>query len=229
MHYMTQSSLTSTEDGPNVVGRLRLQMNEQGGSSKQSLELNVEGLASTTAYNLIAVVGEDTNAVPVDELLSDRKGRLHLQYRYSGQGNGGGNRVQLPEALKPLVDVRSVGIENSSTQTLAYAWIADAEKFQYLVKRNLSPEDPDGSPAGQISLIANQSKVHFWLLAGGLNAADTYHLALNSQIVSTVVADDSGRAEIKSWPVNAPAVLDVRLLSVLDGSSNVVLSTTLPK
>lgn len=229
MHYQTQSTLTSTEAGSNVVGRLRIQMNEQGRSSKQSLDLDVDGLASSTTYRLIAVVGDDTNTIPVVEVVSDRKGRLRLQYKTKGQGNGGGNRNQLPESLTPLVDVRSLGIENSSTQTLAYAWVADAGKFQYLVKCNLSPEDSNGTAAGQMSLIANQRKVQFWLLAGGLSASTNYHLSVNSEVVSTVMANDAGRLEIKGWPTNAPAVLDVHLLSLLDGNSNVVLSATLPR
>ncbi len=227
LHYMTHSDLVSTEAGSNVVGRLRLQMNEQGRSSKQSVDLHVDGLASNAAYNVIAVVGDDTNTVPVDEVVADRKGRLRLNYKTMGQGRGGRN--PLPDELNPLVDVRSIGLENASTQTVAYAWIADAEKFQYLVKRNLTPEDTNGTAAGQISLIANQRKVSFWLLAGGLNVTNSYHLALNSEIVGTVVATDGGRVEIKQWPTNAPSVLDLRSLSLLDGSSNVVLSTTLPK
>ena len=229
MHYMTRNALVSTEAGSNVVGWVRLQMNEQGGSSKQSLELFATGLAADTPCNLIAVAGEETNATPVDEVLADQKGRLRLKYKTNGQGNGGRSQDQIPEALRPLVDVRSLGLENASTQTLAYAWIADADKFELLVKRNLSPEDTNGTAAGQLSLVANQRKVQFWLLAGGLSATNNYHLALNSEIVDTVAANVDGRVEIKGWPTNAPAILDLRSLSLLDGSSNVVLSTTLPK
>jgi hypothetical protein len=67
------------------------------------------------------------------------------------------------------------------------------------------------------------------LRAGGLNATNDYHLALNSEILSTVSANEDGRLEIKDWPTNAPAILELRSLSVLDGSSNVVLRTTLPR
>src|SRR5688572_6492914 len=63
MHYMTRNALVATEAGSNVVGWLRLQHNEQGRSSKQSLRLHVAGLETNADYNLIAVVGDDTNAV----------------------------------------------------------------------------------------------------------------------------------------------------------------------
>jgi hypothetical protein len=227
MHYMTQNTLVATEAGSNVVGLLRLQHNEQGHSSKQSLRLHVAGLETNATYNLIAVVGDDTNAVPVATFAANRHGRSHLSYMSRGQGRGGKN--PLPDELNPLTNVRSVGVENASTQTVAYAWIADADRFQYIVKRNLTPEDTNGTAAGSISLIANHRRVNFRLLAGGLVATNDYHLALNSDIVSTVQANDDGRVQITNWPTNAPAVLELRSLSLLDGTSNVVLHTQLPK
>jgi hypothetical protein len=227
MHYMTRNALMTTDAGSNVVGWLRLQHNEQGHSSKQSLQLFVNGLEASTNYNLIAVVGDDTNTIPVAEFGANRKGRVRMNYMTRGQGRGGKN--PLPGELTPLTDVRSIGIENTSTQTVAYAWMADAEKFQVLVKRNLTPEATDGTAAGQLSLIANHRKVHFRLLAGGLNATNDYHLAMNSDIVGTVMANEDGRVDIRSWPNNAPAVLELRSLALLDGGSNVVLSTTLPR
>jgi len=227
MHYMTRNALVATEAGSNVIGWLRLQHNEQGHSSKQSLRLLVRGLETNALYNLIAVVGDDTNAVPVASLTANRYGRSHLFYISHGQGRGGKN--PLPDELSPLTNVRSIGVENTSTQTVAYAWIADADRFQYIVKRNLTPEDTNGAAAGSVSLIANHRHVNFRLLAGGLGATNDYHFALNSNIVSTVQADLDGRVQIRGWPTNAPAVLELRSLSLLDGSSNVVLHTPLPK
>jgi hypothetical protein len=226
LHYMTRNTLVTT-NGSNVVGSLRLQQNEQGHSSKQSLHLFVSGLETNAPYTLIAIIGDDTNAVPVATFTANRLGRSHVFYMTRGQG--GGARNPLPDELNPLTDVHAIGIENASTQTVAYAWIADADKFQYLVKRNLTPAETNGTAAGSISLIANQQHVNFRLLAGGLAVTNDYHLALNSNIVNTITADGDGRLEIKSWPTNAPAILDLRLLSLLDASSNTVLSTTLPR
>ena len=226
MHYMTRNDLIGADS--NVVGWVRLQHNEQGHSSKQSLQLFASGLETNAPYNLIAIVGDDTNAVPVDEVAVDSKGRAKLNYMTKGKGNGGKN--PLPDALTPLTDVRAIGIENASTQTVAHAWIADADKFQVLVKRNLTVEDTNGTAAGSISLIANQRKVNFRLLAGGLSVSNDYQLVLNSDVVSTVAANDDGRVDIRLWPEGAPAILELRTLVLRDGAnSNVVLSTTLPK
>ncbi len=227
MHYMTRNALVTNDAGSNVVGWVRLQHNEQGNSSKQSLQLFVNGLETNAPYKLIATVGDYTNAIPVEEFSADGKGRVRLNYMTRGQGNGHKNPP--PEELIPLTGVHSLGIENSSTQTVAYAWMADAERYQVLVKRNLTAEDTNGTAAGSISLIANQNKVNFRMLAGGLSVSNDYHLVLNSDVVSTVTANNDGRLEIKGWPSNAPAILELRSLALRDSSSNVVLSTTLPK
>jgi hypothetical protein len=227
LHYKTQNHLVATETGSNVSGGLRLQHNEQGHSSKQTLHLSVAGLEPNTSYNLIALVGDDTNAIPVGELTTDQRGRGRVTYTLRGQDHGGKN--PLPAPLSPLTDLRSLGIENASTQIVAHAWIADAEKFQYLIKRNLTASAPDGTAAGSISLIANTQRVNFRLLAGGLSSTNDYHLALNSNVVSTVTSDADGRLEIREWPVGSPAILDLRALSLMDSSSNSVLHTVLPK
>jgi hypothetical protein len=227
LHYMTRNTLVATDAGSNAVGWLRLQQNEQGHSSKQSLQLLVAGLETNAPYDLIAIVGDDTNAVSVASLTVDRRGRSRLAYLSQGQGRG--DKYPLPDELNPLTNVRSIGVENANTQTVAYAWIADAEEFQYIVKRNLTPEDTNGAAAGSVSLIANHRHVNFRLLAGGLGPTNDYHLALNSNIVNTVQTGDDGRLQIRDWPANAPAVLELRSLSLLDGSSNVVLHTQLPR
>ena len=127
-----------------------------------------------------------------------------------------------------LTDVRFIGVENASTQLVAYAWIADAPQFAYLVKRNLTPNDTNGA-AGSISLIANQRRVNFRLLAGGLTPTAGYYLALNSNIMTTVLSDVNGRLDLKTWPTNGGPILELRSLSVQDAVSNIVLSTTLPR
>jgi hypothetical protein len=227
MHYMTRNELRTTNDVPVVLGSVRVQVNEQGRSSKQMLDIRLGSLEGNTNYNLLALMRDGTNTFVVDDFESNDKGRARLSFMSKGQGHGGKNPV--PESLTPLTDLRAIEIHNAATQTVAFTWIADATRFQYLIKRNLTPEDTNGPAAGSISLIANQNKVRFRLLAGGLNATNDYHLALNSVVVGTVAANEGGRLEINSWPTNAPAILDLRSLSLLDGGSNVVLSTMLPK
>lgn len=227
MHYMTRSELRSTNEASPVLGTVRLQSNEQGQSAKQRLDIRLSGLETNATYGLIALMGDDTNAFRVVDIHSNGKGHARLSFRSKSQGQGGRNPV--PESLSPLTDLRALGVENAETQTVAHAWIADAAKFQYIVKRNLTPADPEGTAAGSISLIANPNRVRFRLLAGGLAATNDYHLALNSEVHVTVQSGEDGRIEIKEWPATAPRVLDLRSLAIWDAGSNAVLHTSLPR
>jgi hypothetical protein len=227
MHYMTRNELKSTDGPDTVLGTVRLQSNEQGHSSKQMLDIRLAGLEADATYRLLAVMGDDTNAFVAGEFLTDSDGAARLSYMSKSNGRGGKSPV--PDSISPLTDLRALAIENAATQLVAQVWIADSGAFQYLVKRNLAPEDPAGPAAGSISLIANQEHVQFRLMAGGLIATNDYHLALNGESKMVVQPDADGRVEIRTWPVDAPAVLDLRSLAVWDAGSNVVLRTSLPR
>jgi len=231
LHYMTRNDFATTEAGSNVVGSVRLQFNEQGHALKQSLSLQLAGLDAGASYDLTAVLGDDTNAVVASSLPADSRGRIRVAYRAHGPvaAHGHAPKNPLPVALDPLTSVQALGLDNAATQTVAFVWIANAPKFQLLVKRNLNVDDTNGLAAGSISLIANAHHVNFRLRAGGLAPTNDYHLALNSNVVSTVQANDAGELQIREWPLTAPPVLDLRHLQLLDAGSNVVLSTTLPR
>lgn len=227
MHYMTRSELVSTNSSNVVVGTVRLQSNEQGHSAKQMLDIRLVRLETNAMFRLLAVMGDDTNAFVVGDFSTSRNGRARLSYMTKNNGKGG--KAPVPESISPLTDLRALGIENAATQTLAHVWIADSERFQYLVKRNLTPEDETGPAAGSISLIANHQRTKFRLLAGGLVPENSYHLALNGESRMTVQPDADGRVDIRTWPVDAPSVLDLRSLAIWDAGSNVVLRTSLPR
>jgi hypothetical protein len=226
-HYQTRNNLEGTVVGPTAAGTLRLQSNVQGKSAKESFRLRVTGLTATNTYQLLSITGEDTNSIPVGEFTTDRKGRATVSFSKKGNGNGKNNN--LPAELDPLINLRAVGVANSSNETVVVTWINTSTSYQYLVKRNLTSSDTDGTAAGSISLIANAARTKFKLLAGGLSATNEYHLALNGNVVQTASSDEDGRLTISGYPTNAPVVLDLRSLSLVDGSSNVVLTTTFPR
>ncbi|MEO6183168.1 MAG: hypothetical protein ABIP71_08760, partial [Verrucomicrobiota bacterium] len=227
-HYQTRNNLTATETEPAATGVLRLQSNVQGNSAKESFRLTVSGLTAGSTYQLIAISGEETNSVSVGEFTTDSKGEATVLY--SKKGNGNGKKNNLPAELDPLYNLRAVGVANESTQTVLVAWINTSTAYQYLVKRNLTAPDANSTAAGSISLKSNAANTKFNLRAGGLSATNEYHLALNvSNIIQTVSSDANGRLSITQWPALAPAILDLRSLSLLDSSSNVVLTTSLPR
>ena len=231
LHYMTRNTLEATPIASSAAGGLRLQYNTQGNSLKQTLQLTVTGLEPTNSYMLLALSGDSLLSEPVGTFTTDKKGKARISFLAKGSLNGHGNngkKNNLPAALDPLTDLHVLSIADATTQVVATATIDQAGSFQYLVKRNLTVDNASGA-AGSISLIGNRKHVNFRLLAGSLTASNTYYLALNSNILSTATSDGTGRLELKQWPSNAPAILDLQLLQVLNSESNSVLSTTLPK
>jgi hypothetical protein len=227
MHYMTRTPLSATDVEPNVSGSVRLQFNEQGRSSLQKFDLSATGLEPGAEYFLVVARGDDTNLVGI--VTSDTHGRVRLSYMKKGNGRGN-PRKALPPELDPVSEILGLGLQETvNTQTVAFAWIATSPSFQYLVKRNLTSTDTSAPPAGSISLKANPQNVNFRLLADGLTGGNTYHLALNSNVVASATANADGTLEVNAWPASAPAVLELRSLSLWDDSSNVVLGTSLPK
>ena len=227
LHYTTSTALVPTEVGSNVTASLRLDLKEQGNAAGQKFDLKAEGLPPGTVHSLLAVKGENLDVSEVGTATSDSRGQLTLSYMQQGQGNGSGKKA-LPDGLNPVTDLRGFGLQ-VGTQVLAFAWVNASSKYQYLVDRNLTQQDIHATPAGSIHLKASASSVNFRLWADGLSVSNTYYLKLNSNVVQAVTADGTGALTLKAWPTNAPAVLDLRSLALLDGGSNVVLSTTLPK
>lgn len=243
LHFKTTSDLVATEAVPEADGSLRLQSNAQGNSQKQSLDLTVAGLTPSTTYLVGALVGNATNSAVVPlytndgshvvagTFTTDARGKARISYTgkaAKGNGKGNGSKGQLPEDLNPLSDLRAVTVYDAATQTVAYAWINQASTYQVLVKRNLTPTE-GSTAAGSISLTATHSKTSFRLLADGLTPGAEYKLALDLAVVATALADENGRLELNGWPESAPAVLDVRLLEVVDSLGATVLAAPLPQ
>ena len=229
LHYQSRAPVMGAAPESTVSGSTSLQFNEQGGASLQKLDFTASGLAPSTTYNLIAVLGADPNAQSITAVTTDSRGRVRLSFMQKGDEQGTGNKA-LPAALNPVTHIRGLGLaETVNSQTVAFALVSEASSIQYLVKRNLTPADTNATPAGSISLKANASTVNFRLLAGGLNPGATYSLALNGTVLASTTANSEGLLKFSAWPANAPAVLEVHTLALVDGSDNVVLSTLLPK
>ena len=222
LHYLVRTPLVTVPGSP-AAGAVRLQSNEQGKSSMQKFDLDATGLEPLTDYALIIATDEETNAVQT--VKSDKKGRLDISYMATGQGGG---KKAFPAGFASLTEIRALSLQKGP-DVVAGAFISTSPAFEYLVKRPLTQADTNATAVGGFILKANANTVNFRLRAAGLGAGQTYQLALNATVVQTVSADALGQVVIEGWPAGAPAVLDLRALSLLDGSNAVVLGTTLPK
>jgi hypothetical protein len=227
----TRSQIDPAEIAPTTTGTMRLQYQEKGQARKQSLQILGAGLDTNSPVSLTAAIGSDTDVTTVLSSQTDQRGRVLLSFQSKEPSRRQPRGEEpLPDVLSPLTQVRAICIENAALQVVGFAWVANASTYRYIVRRNLTPTDSNSTAAGSIKLIANQNKVSFTLLAGGLAPAGSYSLVLNQTPVLSTTADNNGRLRIRQWPTNAPAVLDLRALALADDAGGTtVLSTTLPE
>lgn len=224
LHYLVRTPLEVAPQSP-VTGTVRLQSNEEEKTSMQRFDLDAKGLEPAADYVLVVATDDETNAVQT--LKSDGKGRVAVSYIAKGQGEGP-NKKAFPVGFAPLTEIRGLSLQKGP-DVVAGMITSTSPEFEYLVKRPLTQADTNGPVNGTIHLKANTNEVKFRLTATGLIPGETYRLILNEIVIQTVIADSLGQVVTEGWPATAPAVLDLRTLSLLDGSSSVLLGTTLPK
>jgi hypothetical protein len=212
-----------------AAGSVNAKQNQQGHANNERLDISISGLTSNTNYQLLAMLGDDTNLTQIADVATDANGAAALHYVKVGNGNGnagglGHGKSPLPGALDPLSNIRELTILNTSTQAVLTADLTAPDKLQYLIKRDLSTGNVDA----QLRIKATTSQTQFRLTASGLNPTNDYLLVLNGSIAETDTTDAGGNLKISSLLQNPGDILDLHTIALWDSVSNVVLSTTLP-
>lgn len=225
LHFFVRKGLSNSGTVTNATGFVNARQNEQGRANNQTLDIVARGLDTNTTYQLMALVGDDTNLTWVTNVDSDMRGRVLLQYRQLGNGHGlGHGRLPLPALLDPVSEVRELSLFNGSTQAVLTADLTLPDRLEYLIKRDLSTNSVDAL----LRLHATTHVTQFRLTAAGLSPTNDYLLVLNGGIVQTNSTDARGRLVIRSLLENPVDILQVHSMELWDGASNVVLSTSLP-
>ena len=225
LHLSIRANLSNQGVISNATGFVSLTENQQGNSHHQELDLFVKHLDTSSTYQLLAQVNDDTNLTSVGTFDTDDNGNAALHYRDFGHGNGMGHgRLALPAALNPLSTVHGLSINDGSNQPVLIADLTSPNKLQYLIKRDLSTDTVDAT----LRIKAMTSQTQFRLNASGLMPTNDYLLVLNGSVVQTETSDSKGSLAIKSLVANPVEILDLTSVALWDSSSNVVLSTTLP-
>jgi hypothetical protein len=225
LHFFVHTTMNNEGVTHSAAGRVDAGRNQQGHADNQRLRVTLRGLDANAAYQLLALVNEDTNLTTVAEFSTDNRGRAALDYRSLGNGRSHGHgKSLLPEFLDPVSNIRELDVFNSNTQAVLSADLTLPDRLQYLIKRDLSTND-----AGALLRIkATTRQTQFRLIADGLDPQADYWLVLNGGIVQTNRTDDRGRLRVTSLLLHPTAILDVRSLGLWDTASNVVLYTELP-
>lgn len=221
LHLFTRKEMANEGVVANASGSISLGQNKQGNANNQRLDLLLSGLETNATYQLLAGVSNNPNLFQVDEFTADNKGKAKLRYR-NGQG-GGHDKKALPGELDPLSNVRSLLVVSGSNIVLS-ADMTMPDTYQYLIKRSLE----NGNVLGFLRVKATTQNNEFRLVASGLNPTNDYSLALNGTVAQTATSDGKGRLAINTSLPSGVDALGVHTVTLLDNTSAVVLSTTLP-
>lgn len=225
LHFTVTSSMTNNGVEPGADGVVTASQKTQGHASNQKLSIVITGLATNTPYELIGAIDSDTNATDIGPFTTDAKGAAIFDFTSLGNGHGGGKHSSaLPDGLNPVSLIRAVDIVNSNAQAVLTADVSAPDKLDYLIKRSLS----NGGVKATLQLHATTRQTQFRLLSTGLATNTDYLLAFNDEVVQTNNSGSKGRLDIHALTATPPDILDVRSVSLLDTSSNVVLQTDLP-
>jgi len=206
--------------------------------------MDVKGLAPTNTYLLQAWLTDLSNATDVAEFTSDLAGAAKLSYKKGiaskSKGKGKGVGASLPSVLDPVtgvlgLDIVSVftttdisNIVSTTTQVVASADLTNPTQYQYLVQRNLDNDGVIAGATGSLRLRGQNNTQQFLLRTDHLVTNTTYMLSINTAVLQTLTSDRKGRIQNMDLPAGSPNVLDIWSVELLDGTTNVVLSTTLP-
>src|SRR5215472_15932725 len=74
LHFFVRKDMSNTGVETNASGTVRARQNEQGHANNQTLEVLAKGLETNTSYQLMALVGDETNLTLVTNFNSDVRG-----------------------------------------------------------------------------------------------------------------------------------------------------------
>ena len=233
LHFFVRKAMVSEGLDTNVVGRVDVKRNRQGNADNQRLNITLTKLDTNVTYQLLAVLGDDTEYTPVTEFTAGPKGSATFRYVSVGASqntNAGVGRwkTALPAVLDPISDLRALAVADSSTQAVLTADLTVPDKLQYLIKRWLDNDPAYPNAAAELRLSATTNKVQFRLRGYRLEPGLSYLLAVNGGVVDTNTADMYGMLSFTNLPVSPMDILLVRELAIWDSANNKVLSTQLP-
>jgi len=218
LHFSDRANFSG--DG-GASGTVFARENKQGKADNQSVSISLKGLDTNAPYTLLISTVDDTNLVSATDFTTDKRGKASLTLKKTGKGN---NKNALPDVMQPVAELRSFAVVNADTQTVATADLTAPTQLQYQIKRDLSTNDITAT----LRIQATTKKTKLRVSARGLPAASDFSLVLNDAVAATDTTDSHGKLEMATELVNPNDILDLRSVVVMDTSSNVVLSTTLP-
>jgi hypothetical protein len=227
LHWGVRKAMTNEDTNSTATAKLDIRQNTQGRADNHHFKLLARGLDTNATYSIWAAIQDDTNFVHVSDFETDRYGRARVFMKKIGSSQGRGHPKgfqSLPAAIDPVSGIREIAIGNVNTQYVFSANLTAPDKLEYLVKRHMEQD----SVSADLRLKATTKRLDFKLTVSGLDATNSYFLALNNEIVATGDSSATGKLSFNSIPVNPADILTIKEVAVWNSSSNSVISTQLP-
>ncbi len=222
LHLFSQTQMTNAGILPDATGSVFIHVNAQSKGKPQDIRLQVRNLEANATYELSAFLANDTNFTPVVSFTSDDHGNAKLEFRDKLAGPPGKHPVPAP--LSPISNVRELAILDATNQIILDVDLSHPNKFEYLLKRDFSTNSVDAL----LQINGNTHGARLRVTASGLDANSQYSLGLNGGIVASENTDAHGRLHI-AFQLDQPTDLfTLQTIDLLDASTNVVDSTSLP-
>jgi hypothetical protein len=228
----------------NASGIVDASFTQHDSATNQLLRISVARLNVSTNYLLRAMLIGDTNLLDVASFDTDKHGRANIRFRRKSDGTAGHAAMLLPDVLNPVTEIAELEISNGDTQAVLIANLRSPITFKERVRRSLNN---DGVESGAMGLLRVRGdfreltfKVHHKLvqeildissvrvLGSGLMPNSTYFLALNGTIVANKTSNARGNVSFHPRLRSVPGILDTANVSILNSTSNSVLSVAVP-
>ncbi len=213
VRFSVETTMVNTGVTPRASGLIEVTLNRKGIANNQRLLIMLTRLDFNTTYQLIAFLGDDTNATSLATFTTDRRGASSISYR-----------EPLPPALDPMCNVRELDIANSNLDIVLQGVLTSPDQGQYLVNRSMNNTGFLPAAAGDLQIQAGPNFTLFRLQASGLTPRTDYRLTINGNVVQAAMSDRAGKLNLAGLPLESPDVLNIQTVALTDSTgSNVVL------
>ena len=223
LHFHAQEEMANLEVLPEATGKVTIYINQQSKSNPRRMKIDIKDLEPNAAYQLVALIGEDTSVTNIAEFTANREGKAKVEFRTKTSGKA--NKHPFPDAFWPMSNINELSVLDSSAQTVLSCDLNSPDKLECYLKRDVSTDTVEA----KLHIKAKVSKAELKVDLSGLAPDTEYSLVLNGAVAQTESSDDHGKLKLEFELDNPLDILALESLAIqTTADAAIVVSTTLP-
>lgn len=223
MNFTTLMTTNSGVGDGNDRGRIGETVTRRNLISNQRLAISLANLVPNTTYQLVALVGDDTNQQSVAQITTDKRGAYKVVYIKNGKSGIPRGRA-FPLILDPLCNVRELNVVNTNAELVLRAVLTNPDQGRYLTTSALKNTGFIPAATGNFRIMETPRVAQFRLTASGLMTSTDYLLLINGSVVQTNTTTVKGKLSLTALPAGSPTGLEIHSLALADSTgTNIVL------